>query len=104
MQFVANLFLTTLPWLNPFAPGPSPAVVPWLVALAASTGLLLLTSAHLREAVGDTSFRQRLVRPVAWAWLLAGLISSGIGLLQYFGLTAALEPWVNRTSWPASAR
>ena len=30
-----------LPWLNPFAPGPSPAVDPWLLAMACS-GLMLL--------------------------------------------------------------
>ncbi len=29
----------TLPWLNPFAPGPSPGVVPWLVALVCVAGL-----------------------------------------------------------------
>ena len=29
-----------LPWLNPFAPGPSPAVVPWLVSLLCVAGLL----------------------------------------------------------------
>lgn len=36
------LLALTLPWLNPFAPGPSPGVVPWLVTLAAVVGLRLL--------------------------------------------------------------
>ena len=98
-----TVLLLALPWLNPFAPGPSPAVVPWLVSLAASTGLFLLPSARLHDVVGPASFADRWTRPMAQAWLLAGLISSVIGLLQYFGLTAAIEPWVNRTIWPGEA-
>jgi len=31
------------------------------------------------------------------AWLFAALLSALLGLLQYFGLTAGLEPWVNHT-------
>ncbi len=103
MQSFAALILLALPWLNPFAPGPSPAVVPWLVALAAGTGLFLMASLYLREAIGHASFAQRWSSPVAQAWLLAGLVSSIIGLLQYFGLTAAFEPLVNRTTWPGEA-
>ena len=103
MQSFAALLLLALPWLNPFAPGPSPAVAPWLVTLAASASLFLLASVHLRVVVNQTSFDQRWVRPIAQSWLLAGLISSVIGLLQYFGLTGAFEPWVNQTSWPGEA-
>ncbi len=33
----------------------------------------------------------------ASAWLLAALLSALLGLLQYFGATGALEPWVNST-------
>lgn len=90
----------TLPWLNPFAPGPSPAVLPWLVALAATAGLILLASlrAISGEAVSGASFERRWAYPAAWAWVLAGAISSSIGLLQYFDVAAALDPWVNPTS------
>ncbi len=35
---------------------------------------------------------------VASAFLAAGLVSSAIGLLQYFGLSQALGPWVNVTA------
>ena len=33
-QALAASAALTIPWLNPFAPGPSPAVEPWLVSLA----------------------------------------------------------------------
>ena len=58
---------------------------------------------YLRKATGHATFTQRWSSPVAQAWLLAGLLSSVIGLLQYFGLTAAFEPLVNRTTWPGEA-
>ena len=32
---------------------------------------------------------------LATAWLLAGVLSTAIGLLQYFGATSLFEPWVN---------
>jgi O-antigen ligase len=100
IQFIAAFALLTLPWLNPFAPGPSPAVVPWLVGLAVTTGLILLASlrASLGKSVIGASFAQRWVFPVAWAWVIAGMVSSGIGLLQYFGAAGALGPWVNQAS------
>jgi len=104
MQLIAIFFLT-LPWINPLAPGPSPGVVPWLVSLAAAAALVFLASlrAFPDRAVGDTSFAQRWVVPAAWAWLLAGLVSSLIGLLQYFGATAALAGWVSQTVAPGEA-
>lgn len=49
LHAAALLLCLVLPWLNPFAPGPSPGVVPWLVMLAAVAGLrLLLPGAWLR--------------------------------------------------------
>ena len=41
--------------------------------------------------------RQEWVRAIAGAWLVAALISAAIGLVQYFGDSAALTPWVNGT-------
>lgn len=88
-----------LPWLNPFAIGPSPAVMPWLVALAATAGLVLLTVMRSLTDAGTIGTAQ----PDHWspvaagAWLLAGVLSSCIGLLQYFGVAAALDPWVSQT-------
>lgn len=42
LHAAALLLCLVLPWLNPFAPGPSPGVVPWLVTLAGVAGLRLL--------------------------------------------------------------
>ncbi|SFV01821.1 O-antigen ligase [Polaromonas sp. YR568] len=104
MQSIATLLLA-LPWLNPLASGPSPGVVPWLVAVAASAALVLSISLRTipGQATSDVSFARRWAVPAAWAWLIAGLISSLIGLLQYFGATAALGAWVSQTTAPGEA-
>jgi O-antigen ligase len=104
MQLIASFFLALL-WLNPLAPGPSPGVVPWLVSLAAAAALVFLASLRAVPAQppGNASFAQRWVAPAAWAWLFAGLVSSLIGLLQYFGATAALGAWVSQTAAPGEA-
>lgn len=73
-----------LPWLWPFASGPSPAVMPWLAALAASAILLV---ALTRPGQWNTA--------VVTGWLLAALVSSVIGLMQYFGASQAFAPWLN---------
>ncbi|MFC6281606.1 PglL family O-oligosaccharyltransferase [Polaromonas aquatica] len=89
--------LVLLPWLSPLAPGPSPSVVPWLLALGATAGLLLCHSllAWRGHGAGHRSFTQIWAAPAAWAWVIAGALSSVMGLLQYFGATAGLEPWLN---------
>ena len=95
---IPAFFLLTLPWLNPFAPGPSPPVLPWLVALMASGGLIGLGVARriASHQPDKSTFAQRWAGPFAWALVVAGLVSSLMGLLQYFGLAAALEPWVRQ--------
>lgn len=82
-----------LPWLNPFAPGPSPAVVPWLVTLACVAWLLLSVP------------WPRIVSPsaVAGAWLVAALISSAMALSQYFGVEHLFSPWMNLSDGQAYA-
>jgi O-antigen ligase len=35
----------------------------------------------------------------AGSWLIAGLISSGIAVLQYFGAAADFSPWINQTRY-----
>ena len=77
-----------LPWLNPFSPGPTPNVVPWLAALA-GFAVMLPWLARARPA--------QVAALAASAWLLVALLSALLGLLQYFGATGALEPWVNST-------
>ena len=83
MPVFATFLLISLPWLNPFSPGPSPAVVPWLVTLGCFALLLLLAA------------RVRLVEVAASAWLAAALLSAVMGLLQYVGATAIFGPWIN---------
>ena len=75
----------TLPWLNPFTFGPTPAVFPWLF----STICLLMLATVVQT--------RWLVRVSAGAWLAAALVSAGFGLLQYFGATEPFGGWINGT-------
>lgn len=76
------LLLLALPWLWPLTGGPSPGVPPWLGTAACAILLWLL--------------RRSLTLPLlAAGWLAAALISSAMGLLQYFGETAPFSPWVH---------
>ncbi|MEJ8838816.1 PglL family O-oligosaccharyltransferase [Ramlibacter sp. AN1133] len=127
--------LAALPWLDPFAGGPSPSVQPWLTS--ATCGLLL----WMLAAAGPARARLRIAWPVLalvlWAavaggvrpevvflagglllvavgtqlgeddamvqgvqagLLLAACLSAVLGLVQYFGLSDALSPWVSRTA------
>ncbi len=79
--------LLVLPWVYPFASGPSPSVEPWLVTLGVTALLLLLLSAvpELRAGMPAT---------LACAWVCAALIGTAMALLQYFGLAHPLSPWV----------
>lgn len=71
-----------LPWLTPFTYGPTPSVIPWLVAAAC--------------AIFVWRFRSELTaRAVVAGWILAALVSACMGLLQYFDLAAAFSPWIN---------
>jgi O-antigen ligase len=86
MPSLAVFLLIALPWLNPFSPGPTSAVMPWLFSLACAAFVLLLLAARVRLAEVAPS-----------AWLAAALISALLGVLQYFGATAVFGPWVNST-------
>ena len=88
-SLIAPLLLA-LPWLNPFAPGPMAALLPWLVALVSVAGLLGVQAYRSR-----TGFSWANV--AACGWLLAGVLSSAIGIIQYFGLSPAVAPWINTT-------
>ncbi len=91
VQALATFLLVTLPWLNPFSPGPTPAVVPLLFSWFCMALLLLVWTSTARRWPDA-------VRAVAIAWLAAALLSALIGLLQYFGLTDRFWPWINSTS------
>ena len=84
-----GVLLLVLPWLNPFAPGPTSQVVQSLLSLSC---LALLLPMPLWQGGGAV-----LVRVAAPAWLLAALLSCLIALLQYFGVGQAWSPWVNST-------
>ena len=74
-----------LPWVAPWSPGPQANTVPLLVSWACIGGLLVLGQS---------------LRPldIARAWAIAALISSVMGLLQYFGAAENFSPWVFMSS------
>ena len=92
LQSILAFFFITLPWLNPFPPGPSPAAVPLLFSWACAAALLGACS-----RVPGRRLAGRLVSAAAWAWLVAGLLSSVMGLGQYFGAGGSFLPWMNQT-------
>ncbi len=79
--WLVSLWLT-LPWLQPWAPGPETNTVPLLVSWGCLAVLL---------AAGRWPDALELAR--AWTW--AALLSSLMGLLQYFGEAALLGGWVH---------
>ena len=87
---VALAVVLALPWLNPFALGPSPNVQPLLISWASAALALGLV------AVGRVSAAV-LWRAAVWVWVGAAVLSAGMGLLQYLDLAADLAPWVNPT-------
>lgn len=74
--------LMVLPWVGPWSPSPQPNTVPLLVSWACIGGLML---GGLRMQPLD----------IARAWVWAALISSAMGLVQYFGAAAAFSPWLH---------
>ena len=92
IHILGFLFLFTALWLNPFAPGPSAAVVPLLFSWFCIVAALSFATV-VRPSVSS------LIYVTAWSWLIAGLFSSSMGLLQYFGAASDLNPWVNQTRY-----
>lgn len=74
--------LMVLPWLAPWSPSPQPNTVPLLISWA-GIGWLLVLGQRI----------QPLDIARAWAW--AALISSAMGLVQYFGAADAFSPWLH---------
>jgi Protein glycosylation ligase len=79
-----------LPWVNPFAPFPSPPVVQSLLSVVGLSLLLLLPLKHDGVTV--------LAHTNASVWLGAALLSCVLALIQYFGASAAWFPWINGTA------
>ena len=80
-----------VPWLNPFAPGPSAAVGPYLVSVAC---VVVLWASLATQDWQDGSSRAGLA---AAGWSAAAIASSVIALCQYFGLAELFSPWMNAT-------
>jgi hypothetical protein len=74
--------LLVLPWLAPWSPSPQPNTMPLLVSWAC-IGFLMLWAPRIQAL------------DVARAWTMAALISSVMGLIQYFGAADALSPWLH---------
>jgi O-antigen ligase len=85
MQDLSPIFVfLVISWTWPFAIGPSPSVMPWLATLGC--GVLVAFTLASRALSG---------RALVLALLGAAVLSSGLGLLQFFNATLWLEPWVN---------
>jgi len=77
-----------LAWVWPLAGGPSPATLPWLISVACLAVWLLVWDWR----------RPDVAQCAAHAWLVAAVLSSVIGLLQFFGVSAWFKPWINVTA------
>lgn len=88
IETAAIVFFLTLPWLVPPQGGPSPATGPWLLSMAILIVLLVWGAVSALDG-------KRWSECFASAWLVAALVSSGIGLCQYFGVEQLFHPWVS---------
>ena len=99
MAFFA--FLLSIPWLSPYAPAPSPAVFGLL--LSAACLALFIALQWLGQPWGPGPYGSGLPTSLAWAWLVAALISSGIALAQFFRIADNWAPWVSASGGVAFA-
>ncbi|MCF8167021.1 MAG: Wzy polymerase domain-containing protein [Rhodoferax sp.] len=91
MWTLISLLAIALPWLNPFAPGPTPSV-PGLI-FAWSCAAVFLVGMGVATRTRGAGFATSVV---AHAWLVAATLSALIGLVQYFGTVGnAWSPWVS---------
>lgn len=81
-----------LPWLNPFAGGPSAAVEPWLISMACA--LLAWAALALLGQQAD-GWRRTVIPVILGAWVAAAAVNSVIALLQYFDQARHLGFLVN---------
>lgn len=82
--------LLVLPWVQPWAPNPQPNTVPLLLSWA-SLAILVLCG-HRPNA-----------RALARAWVIAAVLSSLMGMLQYFGHAALFGGWVHTPAYLGDA-
>ena len=78
------------PWISPYTYGPNAPTVQTLISAVCAT--VVFVAFQLR---GPAIGRDDVTRAIAASWLLAALLSTLVGLLQYFGVNAIrLYPWV----------
>ncbi|MDD2923919.1 Wzy polymerase domain-containing protein [Rhodoferax sp.] len=92
MPHIAAFLFITLPWLNPFSPGPAPQAGPLLFSWVCAAGVFGVLAVD-RQRGEDV----HMVRALALAWVTAAVLSAAIGLLQYFEATARFGVWLNHT-------
>ncbi len=77
-----TVVLLVIPWVQPWAPAPQANTVPLLTSWACLCMLLVVANGLRMHDMAR-----------AWAW--AALISSVMGLVQYFGFAAIFSPWLH---------
>jgi len=82
--------LVVLPWINPFADWPVPALKPLLV-VATCIALMAIVMALSRVS------RRVLWSAACTGWVIAAALNTVFALLQYFHLDGSLHPWVSAT-------
>jgi Virulence factor membrane-bound polymerase, C-terminal/O-Antigen ligase/Protein glycosylation ligase len=84
-----------IPWLNPFAPGPSAAMVPWLVSLACVGAALWI--ANTGSLANSHQLSRHVSRALAQLWLGIALVSVLLALCQYLRIEAWFSPWISHS-------
>lgn len=97
-----TVFAVTLPFLFPYTQPPStnfwPLVTAWLCGWGICATWFLHTVSRtpsVTETVAGEVRNLELPTLTSTGLLLAALLASAIGLLQYFDLAAGLDPWVH---------
>lgn len=84
------IFLLVLPWVHAWAPGPLTNLVPWLISWACLVFVLMFS-------------HQLTSLALAQSWAIAAVLSSAIGLVQFFGLAQILAPAVHVPAYMGDA-
>ena len=89
LKFLLVLIALAVPWLSPWTLGPTTAFVQTYVTLFLACGLIVYAGTSAWFTGRNFAYL------VATSWLLAAGLSAVIGLLQYFGLSAAFSNWMD---------
>jgi len=81
--------LLTLPWLNPFSVGPSPAIPALIFSWWCAAAVVMIAM------VGSPKHGIRWDQTLAVAWIVAASLSVLAGLFQYFGVSEFAGHWIN---------